>query len=108
MVASYCHITKVTKRAAANAGVMAADATLAASSAETIALSGASQRTTMTASPGETWVIAVNADTFVKIATGAPSANGAGGDLHHFLPSGTTREFNASGDAEKVAAILAT
>jgi hypothetical protein len=102
---SIAHITlnNVTRRA--QAGVTAADSVLAAARAETKTLSSSSQATTMTGAVGDVWVVAVNADTMVSFGS-SPTAVAAGGSLQHFLPSGTTREFNVSAAAEKCAVIL--
>jgi hypothetical protein len=102
---SIAHIELVTKRAAGRAGVMAADSKLAAGKAETKTLSAASQATAMAAADGDTWVISVNADTMIAFAA-APVAVAGGGDGMRFLPSGTTREFNATDAGEKCAVIL--
>jgi hypothetical protein len=103
---SICHVelTGVVRRNDAN--VTAADSQLAANHAETLTLSSTQARTTITGTLGEIWVVSVNADTMIKIATGSPSALAAGGDLMRFLPSGTTREFNVSVTGEKLSAIL--
>lgn len=102
---SVAHISLCTVQRRGDAGVSAADAQFAASKCETKTLSASSQATAMTGSLGEIWVVSVNADTMIKFGS-SPTAVAGGGDGHHFLPSGTTREFNCSASGEKCAVIL--
>jgi hypothetical protein len=68
-------------------------------SAQTMASTGVSQQSTLTATKNQIWSVTAKGDIFVAFGTNPAAASGAG----HLVLAGQTRDFSVTAAGEKIA-----